>query len=57
MFLNFGGVSGIILFIGVLLLFISYGGSLVVMFLCVVGFVMVVVRWNLLVKFREVVYL
>ncbi|EKY3941695.1 TPA: FtsW/RodA/SpoVE family cell cycle protein [Listeria innocua] len=57
MFLNLGGVSGIIPLTGVPLPFISYGGSSVVMLSCAVGFVMAAARRNLLAKSREVVYL
>ncbi|MBC2273011.1 FtsW/RodA/SpoVE family cell cycle protein [Listeria welshimeri] len=57
MFLNLGGVSGIIPLTGVPLPFISYGGSSVVMLSCAAGFVLAAARRNWLARTREVVYL
>ncbi|PZF87404.1 cell division protein FtsW [Listeria ivanovii] len=57
MFLNLGGVSGIIPLTGVPLPFISYGGSSVIMLSCAVGFVLAAARRNGLAETRKVVYL
>lgn len=57
LFLNLGGVGGIIPLTGVPLPFISYGGSSVIMLSCAVGFVLAAARRNGLAETRKVVHL